>query len=122
MNLNLDSLNSNQLQAVNWQSGPLLVRAGPGAGKTHVLTTRIARIVLDAPGRPLPCAGAHVHNEAADEMRNRVDDMLGGPTRRVRLATFHSFRHRCSASCTAATSACARTSASSLATKNDMNS
>ena len=91
MKLNLDSLNSNQLQAVNWQNGPLLVRAGPGAGKTHVLTTRIARIILDAPDARFRVLGLTFTTKAADEMRSRVDDMLGGPTRRVRLATFHSF-------------------------------
>ena len=91
MKLNLDSLNSNQLQAVNWQNGPLLVRAGPGAGKTHVLTTRIARIILDAPDARFRVLGLTFTTKAADEMRSRVDDMLGGPTPRVRLATFHSF-------------------------------
>ena len=91
MKLNLDRLNRNQLQAVNWQDGPLLVRAGPGAGKTHVLATRIARIILDAPDARFRVLGLTFTTKAADEMRNRVDDMLGGPTPRVRLATFHSF-------------------------------
>ena len=91
MKLDLDSLNSNQLQAVNWQNGPLLVRAGPGAGKTHVLTTRIARIISDSPDARFRILGLTFTTKAADEMRNRVVDMLGGPTPRVRLATFHSF-------------------------------
>ena len=91
MKLDLDSLNSNQLQAVNWQNGPLLVRAGPGAGKTHVLTTRIARIISDTPDARFRILGLTFTTKAADEMRSRVADMLGGPTPRVRLATFHSF-------------------------------
>ena len=91
MKVDLDSLNSNQLQAVNWQNGPLLVRAGPGAGKTHVLTTRIARIISDSPDARFRILGLTFTTKAADEMRNRVVDMLGGPTPRVRLATFHSF-------------------------------
>lgn len=91
MKLSLDSLNSNQLQAVNWQNGPLLVRAGPGAGKTHVLTTRIARIISDSPDARFRILGLTFTTKAADEMRRRVATMLGGPTPRVRLATFHSF-------------------------------
>ena len=91
MKLSLGSLNSNQLQAVNWQNGPLLVRAGPGAGKTHVLTTRIARIISETPDARFRILGLTFTTKAADEMRSRVVDMLGGPTPRVRLATFHSF-------------------------------
>ena len=91
MKLNLDSLNSNQLQAVNWQSGPLLVRAGPGAGKTRVLTMRIARIISDTPDDRFRILGLTFTTKAADEMRGRVAALLGGPTPRVRLATFHSF-------------------------------
>ena len=122
MKLNLDSLNSNQLQAVNWQSGPLLVRAGPGAGKTHVLTTRIARIILDTPDARFRVLGLTFTTKAADEMRGRVDDMLGGPTPRVRLATFHSFGRRRSASARQPLRPAPGTSASSRATKSDTNS
>ena len=91
MKPSLDTLNSNQLQAVNWQDGPLLVRAGPGAGKTRVLTMRIARIISDTPDARFRILGLTFTTKAADEMRNRVIDMLGGPTPRVRLATFHAF-------------------------------
>ena len=91
MKPSLDTLNSNQLQAVNWQNGPLLVRAGPGAGKTRVLTMRIARIISDTPDARFRILGLTFTTKAADEMRNRVIDMLGGPTPRVRLATFHAF-------------------------------
>ena len=45
MALDLDTLNTNQLEAVSWNNGPLLVLAGPGSGKTHVLASRVVRIL-----------------------------------------------------------------------------
>ncbi len=91
MTLNLQSLNSNQRQAVQWQDGPLLVLAGPGSGKTHVLTVRIARILSETPDARFRVLGLTFTTKAADEMRTRVDDLLGAKTPRVRLATFHAF-------------------------------
>ena len=91
MTLNLQSLNSNQHQAVRWQDGPLLVLAGPGSGKTHVLTMRIARILSDTPDARFGVLGLTFTTKAADEMRARVAKLLGAESPRVRLATFHAF-------------------------------
>ncbi len=49
--LELESLNVNQRQAVGWNGGPMLVLAGPGAGKTRVLTTRVARLIQETPDK-----------------------------------------------------------------------
>lgn len=49
MELDLSELNANQLEAINWNGGPLLVLAGPGSGKTRVLTKRVAKIILNSP-------------------------------------------------------------------------
>ena len=91
MTLNLQSLNSNQRQAVQWQDGPLLVLAGPGSGKTHVLTMRIARILSETPDARFRVLGLTFTTKAADEMRARVAKLLGAESPRVRLATFHAF-------------------------------
>ena len=91
MTLNLQSLNSNQCQAVQWQDGPLLVLAGPGSGKTHVLTMRIARILFETPDARFRVLGLTFTTKAADEMRARVAKLLGAESPRVRLATFHAF-------------------------------
>ena len=91
MTLDLESLNDNQRQAVQWQDGPLLVLAGPGSGKTHVLTLRIARILAETPDARFRVLGLTFTTKAADEMRTRVDGLLGAETPRVRLATFHAF-------------------------------
>ena len=89
--LNLENMNSNQRKAVNWKKGPLLVLAGPGSGKTYVLTMRIARIISDTPEGRFRVLGLTFTTKAADEMRERVTGVLGATSRRVRLATFHSF-------------------------------
>ena len=91
MTLNLQDLNSNQREAVQWQDGPLLVLAGPGSGKTHVLTLRIARILSETPDARFRVLGLTFTTKAADEMCARVTGLLGAETPRVRLATFHAF-------------------------------
>ena len=89
--LNLQGMNTNQREAVNWQTGPLLVLAGPGSGKTYVLTMRIARMISETPDDRFRMLGLTFTTKAADEMRDRVTNALGAPSGRVRLATFHSF-------------------------------
>lgn len=89
--LDLSTLNSNQLKAVKWDDGPLLVLAGPGSGKTRVLTYRIANILEQTKGQHFRLLALTFTNKAAAEMRNRVEEIVPTEPNRVRLTTFHSF-------------------------------
>ena len=89
MKSNLKSLNKSQRFAVEWTDGPFLALAGPGSGKTLVLTRRAARILQSDPGSSI--LALTFTTKAADEMRNRLDGLIGGRAERARLCTFHSF-------------------------------
>ncbi len=91
MAIDLTTLNENQRAAVEWQKGPLLVLAGPGSGKTRVLTLRVARILSESPTKRFRVLGLTFTNKAAAEMRTRVDELIGESSDRVLLTTFHSF-------------------------------
>ncbi len=84
-------LSDAQRQAVEWDGGPLLVLAGPGAGKTEVLAERVVRIIRNSPKRRFRVLGLTFTNFAAGEMKQRVALRLGRESDRVRLGTFHSF-------------------------------
>ena len=87
----LADLNANQRQAVACENKPLLVLAGPGSGKTLVLTTRIARLIWESPNERFRILGLSFTRSAAEAMRHGVERLLGPESERVRLATFHSF-------------------------------
>ena len=89
--LDLDSLNANQRRTVHWNDGPMLVLAGPGAGKTLVLTTRVARLIQETPDKRFRILALTFTTKAAEEMRGRVAHLLGPRMRRARLTTFHGF-------------------------------
>ena len=91
MALDLLSLNQSQLAAVTWQDGPLVVLAGPGSGKTRVLTYRIARLIDESPQARFRILGITFTNKAAAEMRARIDSLLPNGRERAHLTTFHSF-------------------------------
>ncbi len=91
MALDHSALNANQQAAVAWEKGPLLVLAGPGSGKTKVLTTRIVRLVSESPEKRFRILGLTFTTKAADEMRSRIDTMITDGRDRVQLGTFHSF-------------------------------
>lgn len=83
------SLNDNQQMAVAWTEGPLLVLAGPGSGKTLVLILRAARILQEDSSASI--LALTFTTNAANEMRERLDKLMGGRADRAHLCTFHSF-------------------------------
>ena len=87
----LDSLNDSQRQAATHMDGPLLVLAGPGSGKTRVVTHRIAHLISQ--GVPAgQIVALSFTNKAADEMRRRVTELVGPQP--VEMGTFHRFAAR----------------------------
>jgi DNA helicase-2/ATP-dependent DNA helicase PcrA len=80
-----------QRQAAAWGDGALLVLAGPGSGKTRVLTCRIARILESTRKENFRILGLTFTNMAADEIRTRVASFVPGEEYRLFLGTFHSF-------------------------------
>ncbi len=89
--IDLSSLNENQREAVEWGEGPLLVLAGPGSGKTFVLTMRVARLIEETPEARFRVLGLTFTTKAADEMRERVGNLLDTNVRRAHLTTLHAF-------------------------------
>ena len=87
----LDRLNPAQRKAAEWNEGPLLVLAGPGSGKTSVLTSRIAKVLHESSEKAFRILGLTFTNKAADEMRTRVMELVPGEEYRLFLGTFHSF-------------------------------
>ena len=87
----LAEFNLRQAQAVAAPPGPLLVLAGPGSGKTRVLTYRAAWLVSQQAVRPSQILGVTFTNKAAEEMRGRLETLLGPQGRDVRVHTFHGF-------------------------------
>lgn len=87
----LDKLNPAQKSAVSAGDGPVLVLAGPGSGKTRVLTQRIAYLIGYQGIRPYQMLAVTFTNKAAREMEHRVQQLLGEEmTRGLLLGTFHS--------------------------------
>ncbi len=86
----LDGLNEEQRKAVIHEGGPLLVLAGAGTGKTRVLTTRIAHLLITGRTRPSQVLAVTFTNKAAREMLDRVASLIGGAADGMWLGTFHS--------------------------------
>jgi len=86
----LDSLNPAQRDAVLATDGPLLILAGAGSGKTRVITTRMAHIIGQRLAEPHEVVAVTFTNKAAEEMRSRVERLLGEDCHAIWLSTFHS--------------------------------
>ena len=90
----LEELNTEQISAVENLSGPLLVLAGAGTGKTRVLTTRLSHILRLNQATPSQIFAVTFTNKAANEMRERVESILGRSVAGWWLGTFHSLAAR----------------------------
>lgn len=88
--MNIDDLNPAQRQAVERTEGPVLILAGAGSGKTKVLTTRIAYLVEDKNVNPANILAITFTNKAANEMKERVQNMVGKNSQDMWISTFHS--------------------------------
>ena len=86
----LKNLNSKQKEAVETLEGPLLILAGPGSGKTRVLTHRLAYLIKNGVSSQ-NIGGLTFTNKAADEMKQRVKKLLGGGVIAPFIGTFHAF-------------------------------
>ncbi|MBO4707570.1 MAG: UvrD-helicase domain-containing protein [Elusimicrobiaceae bacterium] len=89
----LKTLNSAQLEAVNYTGGPCLIIAGAGTGKTKTLTCKIAKLIQDGMP-PYKILAVTFTNKAAKEMRERLNMLVGGVAGQIWIYTFHSFALR----------------------------
>ena len=86
--MKLDNLNKKQLEAVVNTDGPMLVLAGAGSGKTKVLTTKIAYLIEEKEINPYNIIAITFTNKAANEMKSRVESMLGISAGKIQISTF----------------------------------
>lgn len=86
----LNGLNDEQMKAVLCTDGPLLILAGAGSGKTRVLTHRIAYMINDCYIRPSNILAITFTKKAANEMKERVEKLLGDMSLSMWIGTFHS--------------------------------
>lgn len=80
-----------QKMAIGWNDGPAIILAGPGSGKTAVLTERIKRIISEKPNEAFRILALTFTNKAAAEMSKRISEGLDNQEHRLFIGTFHSF-------------------------------
>ena len=88
--MNLNSLNREQREAVLYNEGPLLIIAGAGSGKTRAITYKVAYLVENGVD-PQNILAITFTNKAAAEMKERVEELLGNSSKQVFISTFHKF-------------------------------
>ena len=86
-----NNLNAEQRSAVDSIEGPVMVIAGPGTGKTQILTLRIANILLKTDTQPENILALTFTESGVRAMRNRLTNFIGSDAYSVRIHTFHSF-------------------------------
>lgn len=86
----LEGLNDKQYEAVVTTEGPCLVIAGAGSGKTKVLTHKIAYLIGEKGARPWDILAITFTNKAANEMKQRITDLIGDDAKDIWMGTFHS--------------------------------
>ena len=86
----LEELNNKQKEAVENTEGPVLVIAGAGSGKTKVLTHKIAFLIQEKQVKPWNILAITFTNKAANEMKQRVEKLVGEASQEMWLGTFHS--------------------------------
>lgn len=89
--MNLDTLNEIQKEAVITTDGPILILAGPGSGKTRVITYKIAYLLENEKAKPWEILAITFTNKAAKEMKVRLEKLISEDIRSMQISTFHSF-------------------------------
>jgi DNA helicase-2/ATP-dependent DNA helicase PcrA len=85
-----DNLNPSQAEAVTHAGGPVLVLAGAGSGKTRIITERIAYLIRERGENPSNILAVTFTNKAANEMKERLNRLIGPAVKGLWLGTFHS--------------------------------
>ncbi|MDR6831568.1 DNA helicase-2/ATP-dependent DNA helicase PcrA [Bosea sp. BE271] len=85
------TLSDIQREAASWGDGALMLLAGPGSGKTRVLTSRVARLFANEPAAKWRILALTFTTRAADEMRSRIEQLAPDAVGRLYVGTFHAF-------------------------------
>ena len=85
----LEGLNNKQYEAVTNTEGPCLVIAGAGSGKTKVLTHKIAYLISEKNIKPWNIIAITFTNKAANEMKERISNLIGDDAADIWMGTFH---------------------------------